>query len=295
MSRRPPHRAPRASRSWRRLLGPALGSVLAAAAGSAAAQGLHGLKGGDEPLEINAEQGIEWRRNEQLYVARGNAEAIRGDLTVYADVMTAHYAKTEAGTSEIDRIDVEGNVRIVSPTETVYGDRGAYDVLNGVLVLVGDSLRLEGERDVITARDSLEYWEHKRMAVARGDADALREDKRVQADVLSAYFEPVAGVEGELKLTRIDAYGNVRISTPVEFARGERGVYYVEREFATLSGSVKITREENQLNGEYAEVDMSSGVSRLLAAPPGAEDAAGKTRVRGLIVPRRKPKANEGS
>ncbi|MHA1151967.1 MAG: LptA/OstA family protein [Alphaproteobacteria bacterium] len=265
-----------------------LGSLLFGA--PAAAQGLMGLQSGDQPLEINAEEGIEWRRNEQLYIARGNAEAIRGELTLYADVMTAHYSKTEAGDTDIDRIDVEGNVRIVSPTQTVYGDRGAYDVSNGVLVLVGDDLRLVGENDIITARDSLEYWELKNMAVARGDAVAVRDDKRIQADVLSAHFAPDA--EDNLALTRIDAFGNVRIATATDFARGDRGVYYVDREFATLSGAVKITREENQMNGEYAEINMKTGVSRLLAGAPGTKTT---TRVRGLLVPKRKPKSGAGS
>ncbi len=255
-----------------------------------AAQGLKGLQSGDQPLEINAEEGIEWRRNEQLYIARGNAQAIRGELTLYADVMTAHYGETGTGGTDIDRIDVEGNVRIVSPSQTVYGDRGAYDVPNGVLVLVGDDLRLVSKNDVITARDSLEYWEAKSMAVARGDAVAVRDDKRIQADVLSAIFAPDS--EGELALTRIDAFGNVRIATATDFARGDRGVYYVDREFATLSGAVKITREENQMNGEYAEINMKTGVSRLLAGAPGSKPT---TRVRGLLVPKRKPKPGAGS
>ena len=255
-----------------------------------AAQGLKGLRSGDQPLEINAEEGIEWRRNEQLYIARGNAEAIRGEMTLYADVMTAHYSKNQDGDTDIDRIDVEGDVRIVTPTQTIYGDRGAYDVANGVLVLVGDNLRLVGENDVITARDSLEYWELKNMAVARGDAVAVRDDTRIQADVLSAHFAPDA--TDNLTLTRIDAFGNVRIATATEFARGDRGVYYVEREFATLSGAVKITREENQMNGEYAEINMKTGVSRLLAGAPGTKT---KSRVQGMLVPRRKPKSGTGS
>ena len=256
----------------------------------AAAQGLKGLQSGDQPIEINAEEGIEWRRNEQLYIARGNAQAIRGDLTLYADVMTAHYSKAAAGGTDIDRIDVEGNVRIVSLTETIYGDRGAYDVANGVLVLVGDDLRMVGENSIITARDSLEYWEVKKLAVARGDAVAVREDKRIQADVLSAHFAPDA--EDNLVLTRIDAFGNVRIATATDFARGDRGVYYVDREFATLSGAVKITREENQMNGEYAEIDMKTGISRLLSGAPGTKTTA---RVQGLLVPKRKPKSGAGS
>jgi lipopolysaccharide export system protein LptA len=264
--------------------------IVPAGAGPTQAQGLAAFKGGDQPLEINADEGIEWRRDEQLYIARGNAHAARGEISIFADVMTAHYVKTEKGKSEIDRIDVHGNVRIVSPTETAYGDRGAYDVVNGVLVLVGDSLRLESKGDLITARDSLEYWEQKQLAVARGNAVATREDKRIQADVLSAHFEPDA--TDDLTLTRIDAFGNVEVSTATEYATGDKGVYYVEREFATLSGSVKITRDENQLNGEYAEIDLATGVSRLLAGPPGAK---GPAKVRALVVPKRKPDGGDGT
>ncbi len=254
------------------------------APGLAVAQGISGLTGGNEALEITADEGIEWRRDEQTYVARGNARAARGRIAIYADVLIAHYLSGAGDSSEIDRIDAEGNVRIVSPTETIYGDRGAYDVINGVLVLVGEDLRLVGEKDLITARDSLEYWEKRQIAVARGDAEAVREDKRIKADVLTAYFEPAAN--DDLELTKVDAFGNVRVITATEFARGDRGVYYVAREFATLSGSVKITREENQMNGEYAEMDLAAGISRLMAGPPGSKNA---TRVRGLIMPKRKP------
>lgn len=252
----------------------------------AGAQALQGLRGGDQPLEITADEGIEWRRNEQLYIARGNAWAKRGDVEIFSEVMSAHYAKTPGGDTDIDRIDVEGNVRIMTPTETVYGDRGAYDVVNGILVLVGENLRLVGQNGRITARDSLEYWEKKNMAVARGDAVAVREDNEIRADVLTAHFRE--GSDGGLELERVEGHGNVEVTSPTEYARGDRGTYFIGREFATLTGDVRITREENQLNGQYAEVDMKTGVSRLLAAPPGAAPS-GSTRVEGLLVPRRKP------
>ena len=59
-------------------------------------------------------------------------------------------------------------------------------------------------------------------------------------------------------------------------------MYYVKDQFATLSGAVKITRGNDQVNGEYAEMNMATGVSRLLGAPPGQP---GEDRVRGLLVP----------
>lgn len=240
-----------------------------------AAQGLLGAGQDKMPLEINADQGIEWRRDQNTYVASGNAHASRGDLDLFADELTAHYRDAPDGSSEIYKITANGNVRIVSPNEQAQGDRGAYDVDNGVVVLLGKNLRLTTPEEVITARDSLEYWEQKQMAVARGEALARREDRRISADVLAAHFQPGSGEA--LELQRIEAYGNVEVETDQEFARGNRGTYFADTELATLEGAVKITRGENQMNGDYAEVDLATGVSRLLSSGSG---------VKGMILPK---------
>ena len=256
--------------------------ALAALAGlpaAAAAQSL-GAEGAGEAIEIDAEEGIEWHRKQKLYIARGDARATRGDLTVRAEVLTAHYRTSDQGEAEIFRIEADGAVKLTSPGETAYGDKGVYDVDKGLLLLTGDNLRLVMEKDVVRARDSLEYWEDRKVAVARGDAVAERENQEVRADVLTAYFQP--GETGDLELTTIRADGNVEITTPGEFASGDGGVYYVKEQFATLTGGVKITRGDDQVNGEYAEMNMATGVSRLLGAQPGQP---GENRVRGLLVP----------
>ncbi len=265
---------------WRTLRLAAACAALGLAAPQSAAQGLSGLQSGNGPLEINADQGIEWRRNEKLYIARGNAEAARGDLKVYADVLTARYHSDPEGKSQIYRIKAEGHVRIVAPGETAYADRGVYDVDRGLLMLRGRDLRLETARDVIRARDSLEYWERQKAVVARGDASAVRGGQVIRADVLTAYFQPNA--QNRLEMSTVTADGNVTISTPREFARGDGGVYYVKQQLATLTGAVRITRGESQLNGEYAEINLATGVSRLLGAAPGQP---GDTRARGLLAP----------
>ena len=90
--------------------------------------------------------------------------------------------------------------------------------------------------------------------------------------------------EGDLEVRRIDAIGDVEIMTAKEYARGEQGVYHVDRELATLEGDVKITQGENQMDGNYAEVDMATGISRLLGAKPGSNDAP--KQVKALVLPR---------
>src|SRR6266404_6912695 len=59
---------------------------------SAFAQGLGLFSPGDgRAIDIEADNGIEWRQNENVYIARQNARATRGRATLYGDTLTAHY------------------------------------------------------------------------------------------------------------------------------------------------------------------------------------------------------------
>ena len=60
------------------------------------------------------------------------------------------------------------------------------------------------------------------------------------------------------------ATGNVLIKPKKEIARGDRGDYNTEKKSATLTGNVKLTRGDNQLNGNKAIVNMATGVSRMV-------------------------------
>ncbi|UKV14427.1 hypothetical protein L6172_20650 [Thalassospiraceae bacterium SW-3-3] len=126
------------------------------------------------------------------------------------------------------------------------------------------------------------------MAVARGNAVAISDDRTLRGDVLTARFE--VGKNGENELSRIDGNGNVTIRTPTDFVVGNQGVYDAKTGIATLVGSVKITRGENQLNGDRAVVDLNTGVSRLTANGNGD----GKSRVRGLLVPEKDEENSPG-
>jgi len=251
-----------------------------AAFGPSASAQLIGLPGQDRtiPIEINAEDGIEWRQRDKIYVARGKARATQGKVTVHADVLTAHYREMPSGSTEIWRIDANGNVRIAAPNQTSHGDNAVYDVVKGLLVLTGN-VRLVTETDQISARDSLEYWEKRSLAVARGEAIAVRGDRRLAADVLVGHFKKER--DGTSKIHEIEAFDNVLISSPEEIVRAEHGIYDIESGIAVLTGSVKITRGKNQLNGARAQVNLNTGVSSIIG---------GKQGVRGYLAPRQKDK-----
>ncbi len=178
---------------------PALGltMLLAVAAyhpGRLAAQGLGPLGASSDarPIDITADSGIEWQQDKQVYVARGNAVATRGTSEVHADTLTAHYrpskSKSAEGGNEVYRLDADGHVVIKGPSQTVVGDQAVYDVDQQIGVVTGQHLKLTTPTDVVTARDSLEWYDQQQVAVARGDALAIRADRRIRADVLTAHF-----------------------------------------------------------------------------------------------------------
>jgi lipopolysaccharide export system protein LptA len=267
------------------------------------------------PIAITASDEIEWRQEQREVIARGNAKAVRQNVTVTADRLIAFYrpkngaaaqpapppqpaqpapsvvTDPDTGGNEIYRVQAEGNVRIFTPTDQVQGDRAVYDMDKAVLVVTGHALKLTTPNDVLTARDDLEYWSQKHMAVARGNAVAVTNDgRRIAADTLVAYTTdapsspsptPPQNAADPLtasgKLQKVEAFGNVTVRTVTDTAIGDRAVYVPDTGIARLAGRVRITRGENQLDGSEAEVNMKTGIAQLLPGP--------SERVQGLVLP----------
>lgn len=207
----------------------------------------------------------------------------------------------DTGGQQIYRLNAEGDVHIFTATDQAFGEHAVYDLDESVLVLTGGHLKLTTPNDILTARKDLEYWPDKHMAVARGDAVVTTNTgRRLTADTLVAYTTPAtepatpgpsaatshpppahAATSDPLaasgRIRRVEAFGHVIVRTATETVSGDRGVYIPATGIALLIGNVRITRGENQLNGERAVVDMKTGVADLLSTPG--------SRVQGLVVP----------
>lgn len=138
--------------------------------------------------------------------------------------------------------------------------------------------------------DSLEVQQDKQLAVFRGDVDARQGDIRLRAQELKVWYssggeggaqagETAADVGGSI--VRIDARGQVFVSSPEETARGDLGVYDVASREITLTGDVVLTRGENVIRGQKLVMDMDTGLSRMQGGADGG-------RVRGLFTPPKK-------
>ena len=258
----------------------------------------------ETPIDVTADGGIEWRQTQKIFVARGNAKAVQGDVSVAADELVAHYRESPTGATEVFRVDAVGNVKMASADETATGAAAIYDIDKAVLVVEGDPVVLKNAKGSMTARRALQYWSKELVAVAEGDAEAVDGQRRLRADKLTAYFKDrgakdgakdgaktgnaTTGSFGRAELVSVRGEGNVRLTTAKEILRGDRGEYSLETGVAKLEGGVKMTQGQNQLNGAFAVVDTKAGTSRLFgsaaeAGVPGPRDDA---RVKALLAPR---------
>jgi lipopolysaccharide export system protein LptA len=267
------------------------------------------------PIEVTSRDGFEWNENAQTVTANTDARAVRGDVTVLADQLIAHYRKknapaqpqpaaatpgdTDTGSNEIYRLDAVGHVRIVTPTDEAMGDKAVYDIDQSVLVMTGHNLRLTTPQYVMTARDSMEYWSQQHMAVGRGNAVVVATDgRRLSGDVLVGYTTPAtpapatsatpapgaaaakptgSDINSSGKLQRVEAFGNVEVRTQTDDVRGDRGVYLPDGSLARVVGNVRIVHGQNVITGPAADLNMNTGIAHVLSTPAN--------RVEGLIMP----------
>jgi lipopolysaccharide export system protein LptA len=148
------------------------------------------------------------------------------------------------------------------------------------------SLRHDTNLPIEITADSLEVMQDQRIATFRGNVDAVQGDMVLSADELRVHYrdgddapEPAGAIR------RIEAEGNVFLSSPRETAQGATGVYDVATNHVTIEGAVVLTQDDNVIRGQRLEVDLVSGRSQMFAAVPSTEGGAVPQRVRALFTP----------
>jgi lipopolysaccharide export system protein LptA len=274
------------------------------------------------PIDITAQDGIEWRQADQEVIARGDARAIRGNVTVTADRLTAWYRKKKGTAAtvtpasatpvspagglagdpttddnEIYRLQADGNVHIFTQTDQAQGDKAVYDLDQSVMVMTGHNLKLTTPNEVITARDDLEYWPQQHMAVARGDAVVVTNDaKRVAADALVAYTTDNPPANGQTPPTPA---GNGQASADPLAASGRLqrieafGHVSIRTPTDTVTGERGVYVPDTGMARVAGNVQINRGQNQLNGAEADVNMKTGIAiliasnagRVHGLVVP----------
>lgn len=111
---------------------------------------------GNEPIEIESDR-LEVREAEGVAVFTGNVQVVQGPTLLRSGTMTVYYSQdggsASTGSSDIDRLEVDGKVYVRSERQVATGDRGTFDMKSETLVLSGSEVVLsEGDNVIVGCR-----------------------------------------------------------------------------------------------------------------------------------------------
>lgn len=130
--------------------------------------------------------------------------------------------------------------------------------------------------------DNVEMVDQQNLIRLEGRVNVRQGDARLAADEMSIYLAPA--VEGQGRTAeRIEAHGSVVYITPLETARGDRGVYVAAEDTIWLTGRVRLIRGEDAFCGRELVIHPQSGQFEAAGGGPTAEDPLCAGRVRGVI------------
>lgn len=228
--------------------------------------------GSDDTIIIEADNALEWNQSERYYLATGNAYAEQGSQIIEADRIQAFYNSEEDG-GNITLVKANGDVRMRDDTQSAKGETLDYDVKTGIYKLTGTALEVVSPDATARSNQILEFFTTENKMRAVGEAIVQLPDGRIlEADDIQIQNHEDGSID------QIDANGNVHIIMEnARSAMADMAVYTQKEGTALLTGNVTISEGGNILNGQKAEIDFNSGISRMLSS--------GKSRVTGVFKP----------
>ena len=140
----------------------------------------------------------------------------------------------------------------------------------------------DSQAPVDVTADRIEIQDRADRAIFAGNVKVRQADLTLDTARLTVAYSSSGGVQ----IRRLDAAGGVVVRSPSETARGQFGIYDLDRGLITLIGNVQLDRGANRVSGSRLVIDLDSGRAVIDGGPPGVNQSGG--RVTGhFTVPRR--------
>ena len=131
--------------------------------------------------------------------------------------------------------------------------------------------------------DRIEVQDRSDRAIFAGNVHVKQASLSLDTERLTVAYSSGGGVQ----IRRLDASGGVTVRSPSETARGNFGIYDLDRKLITLVGGVQLNRGGSQISGSRLVIDLNSGRAVIDGGAPGVGQRGG--RVTGhFTVPQRR-------
>jgi len=134
--------------------------------------------------------------------------------------------------------------------------------------------------------ERIEVQDRADRAIFAGNVHVTQAELTLDTPRLTVAYSGGQGANNNVQIRRLDAAGGVVVKSPTETAKGDFGVYDLDRKLITLIGNVQLDRDQNRVNGARLVIDLDSGRAVVDGGPPGVNQSGG--RVTGhFTVPQR--------
>ena len=131
--------------------------------------------------------------------------------------------------------------------------------------------------------DRIEVQDRADRAVFVGNVHATQAEMTLETQRLTVAYsnKPAAGTNqpgagSGVQIHRLDAAGGVVVRSPSETAKGDLGIYDLDRRLITLIGNVQLTQNNNVVNGQRLVINLDSGKAVVDGGPPGVNSSGGR-------------------
>ena len=130
----------------------------------------------------------------------------------------------------------------------------------------------------------LEVQDRVDRAIFTGNVHVRQASLSLDTERLTVAYSSGGGIQ----IRRLDAAGGVVVRSPSETARGNFGIYDLDKKLITLVGAVQLNRGGSRVMGSRLVIDLESGRAVIDGGAPGVGQSGG--RVTGhFTVPKRNP------
>ncbi|MEO7276854.1 MAG: LptA/OstA family protein [Sphingomicrobium sp.] len=129
-----------------------------------------------------------------------------------------------------------------------------------------------GSAPVDVTASRLEVQDRADRAIFAGDVHVKQGELALDTERLTVSYSGSNGIQ----IRRLDAAGGVTVRSPSETAKGDFGIYDLDRRLITLIGNVRLDRQNNSISGARLVIDLDSGRAVIDGGPPGVNASGGR-------------------
>lgn len=138
------------------------------------------------------------------------------------------------------------------------------------------------DNPVDISADRLEVKQQENIALFTGNVVVSQSDMSLVSDRITVFYEGDNAADTTSSISRLDASGNVVLTSPTETIRSTWGVYDFAERIITLGGQVELNNSDGQIKSPRLQVNLTTG---QITMDGGRVEGQGTGRVSGQFTP----------